>query len=186
MLIAGGGVIGLACAWRAARRGMEVRVIERSEAVAAEATGVAAGMLAPVGEASWGEEALLELGLASLRMWDGFASELESDSGIATGLSALRRAPRRARPRRGGGAAPAPRAPRAARARVGVALAERCRELEPALSPKVAGGLHAPDEAAADPRRSREALAAAVASWAARSSSGAEIVAPTSRTAARA
>ena len=65
-VIVGGGVIGLACAWRAAQRGLGVCVLERDRAGRA-ATGVAAGMLAPVGEATWGEESLLALGLASLR-----------------------------------------------------------------------------------------------------------------------
>src|SRR5215211_2391979 len=75
-IFVGGGVIGLACAWRAARRGARVCVLER-EHPAAGATGVAAGMLAPVGEASWGEEALVSLNLESLRRWPGFARELE-------------------------------------------------------------------------------------------------------------
>ena len=58
LLVVGGGVIGLACGWRAAQRGLRVCVLERGE-VAAGASGVAAGMLAPVGEAWWGEEELL-------------------------------------------------------------------------------------------------------------------------------
>src|SRR5438046_572446 len=79
-IFAGGGVIGLACAWRAARRGARVCVLEK-ENPAAGATGVAAGMLAPVGEASWGEERLLALNLESLRRWPGFADELEAEAG---------------------------------------------------------------------------------------------------------
>ena len=89
VLIAGGGVIGLACAWRAAQRGLSVRVLERSDALAAGATGVAAGMLAPVGEASWGEESLLELGLHSMRLWDGFAAELNDQSGEPAGYGRI-------------------------------------------------------------------------------------------------
>src|SRR5215204_5124059 len=79
VLIVGAGVIGLACAWRAARRGERICVLERDHP-AAGATGVAAGMLAPVGEASWGEETLLALNQESLRRWPGFAAELEADS----------------------------------------------------------------------------------------------------------
>src|SRR4051795_12468792 len=48
-VVVGGGVIGLACAWRLAQRGAAVAVLERGEP-GAGATGVAAGMLAPVGE----------------------------------------------------------------------------------------------------------------------------------------
>ncbi|HEX3262544.1 MAG TPA: FAD-dependent oxidoreductase, partial [Solirubrobacterales bacterium] len=83
-IIVGGGTIGLACAWRAARRGLRVRVLER-DAPGAGATGVAAGMLAPVGEAKWGEEALVRIALASARDWSGFAAELERDSGLESG-----------------------------------------------------------------------------------------------------
>ena len=71
-LIVGAGVIGLACAWRAAERGLDVVVLER-DAPGAGASNVAAGMLAPVGEATWGEERLLELALESHRLWPRFA-----------------------------------------------------------------------------------------------------------------
>jgi glycine/D-amino acid oxidase-like deaminating enzyme len=40
-IVVGGGVIGLSCAWRAARRGLSVAVLERDRP-AAGATGVAA------------------------------------------------------------------------------------------------------------------------------------------------
>ena len=84
-VIVGGGVIGLACAWRAAQRGAEVAVIERSERPHAGATGVAAGMLAPVGEASYGEDRLLELALESHRLWPEFADELAAATASETG-----------------------------------------------------------------------------------------------------
>ncbi|MCB0876103.1 MAG: FAD-dependent oxidoreductase, partial [Solirubrobacterales bacterium] len=61
LLVAGGGLIGLACALEAARSGFETVVVD---AEAGEcASEVAAGMIAPVGEASWGEDALLAAGL---------------------------------------------------------------------------------------------------------------------------
>ena len=75
VLVIGAGVIGLSCAWRLAQRGLRVRVLERDEP-GAGATGVAAGMLAPVGEASWGEEKLLEPALESHALWPEFAAEL--------------------------------------------------------------------------------------------------------------
>src|SRR4030095_7594176 len=78
-IFVGGGVIGLACAWRAAQRGADVCVLERDRP-AAGATGGAGGMLAPVGEASWGEEALLALNRESLRCWPAFAKELEAEA----------------------------------------------------------------------------------------------------------
>src|SRR5258708_5734808 len=85
-IFVGGGVIGLASAWRAARRGARVCVLERDRP-AAGATGVAAGMLAPAGEASWGEEAVVGFNLESLRRWPEFAEELEQGSEIDLGFS---------------------------------------------------------------------------------------------------
>lgn len=163
VLIAGGGVIGLACAWRAAQRGLSVRVLERSDALAAGATGVAAGMLAPVGEASWGEESLLELGLHSMRLWDDFAAELSDQSGEPAGYGRI------------GALHVALDRDEAADLRRRHDLHSRleldshwlrpseCRELEPGLATKVTAGLHAPHEGAADPVALASALAAAIA-----------------------
>src|SRR5438045_2103162 len=86
VIIAGGGVIGLAAAWRLSRDGASVCVLERDRP-AAGATGVAAGMLAPVGEASWGEEALLSFNQESLARWPAFARELEAESEMEIGFA---------------------------------------------------------------------------------------------------
>jgi glycine oxidase len=161
VVIAGGGVIGLACAWRAARGGRRVCVLERDQ-LAAGASGVAAGMLAPVGEATWGEEPLLKLGLASLEAWPGFAAELELDSGRPAGLErvgALHLA-------LDGDEAEELR--RRYRLHIDLELKSEwlkpsgCRELEPAIAPGVRGGLYAPDEASVDPVVLCDALAAAI------------------------
>jgi glycine oxidase len=160
-VIVGGGTIGLACAWRAARRGLRVRVLER-DAPGMGATGVAAGMLAPVGEANWGEEALVRIALASARDWSGFAAELERDSGLESGYEprgALHVAVDRDESeelRR--------RFELMASLDLGVEwLRPRgCRTLEPGLSPSVAAGVHLPGEAAVDPRLLVPALVAAV------------------------
>ena len=88
VVIVGAGVIGLACAWRAAQRGLDVVVIERDRP-GAGASNVAAGMLAPVGEATWGEDRLLELALASHRLWPRFAAELGDASGRDVGYLEL-------------------------------------------------------------------------------------------------
>src|SRR4051794_25644193 len=84
LVVVGAGVIGLAIAWRAAQRGMRPLVLEIDEP-ASGATGVAAGMLAPVTEADFGEEALLELNLAAARGYPQFVAEVEAASGRATG-----------------------------------------------------------------------------------------------------
>src|SRR3954464_13178559 len=87
VVVVGGGVIGLSCAWRAAQRGARVAVVERDEPGGGAtrggaggerdepgggATRVAAGMLAPVGELSFGERELLELTLAAARLYPEF------------------------------------------------------------------------------------------------------------------
>ena len=62
-MIVGAGVVGLAAAWRTQRAGLRTVVVERAHA-GAGASGVAAGMLAPVTEADFGEDAALALNLA--------------------------------------------------------------------------------------------------------------------------
>ncbi|HWW66948.1 MAG TPA: glycine oxidase ThiO [Solirubrobacterales bacterium] len=160
-IVVGAGVIGLSCAWRAARRGARVMVLDRAEPPAG-ATRVAAGMLAPVGELAFGEPELQEMTLAAAALYPGFIAELEGASGMATGYArqgALHIALDRdeaAELRRvhdlqrslGLGAEWLP--PR------------RCRALEPGLTPSFNGGVHAPGEAAVDPRALTEALLGAL------------------------
>ncbi len=87
LAIVGGGIIGLAVAWRARRKGLSVTVLERGE-IGMGTSHVAAGMLAPVAEAEFGEagRAMLELGLRSAEIWPEFAAELEQASGDQVGL----------------------------------------------------------------------------------------------------
>src|SRR5688572_20240778 len=73
--IVGAGVIGLSIAHRAARAGLDVVVLERDRP-GAGASGVAAGMLAPVTEAEFGNPELLEQGMAAAERWPAFAAEL--------------------------------------------------------------------------------------------------------------
>ena len=53
VLVVGGGVIGLAAAWRLAQHGLRVTLLERRE-LGGGASRVAAGMLAPAAEAEFG------------------------------------------------------------------------------------------------------------------------------------
>jgi glycine oxidase len=82
--IAGGGLVGLGTAWRCAQRGLSVAVVD--DAPGTGASYAAAGMLAPVAEAGYGEEQLLELCRASLACFPAFVAELERESGIDVGL----------------------------------------------------------------------------------------------------
>ena len=84
VIIAGGGVIGTAIAWRAALAGLAVTLVdpERGDA----ASQVAAGMLAPVSEALFGEGALLRVNLLAVARFGSFAAELEEATGRQVGL----------------------------------------------------------------------------------------------------
>ena len=160
--VIGGGVIGLAVAWRAAGQGHRVCVLERGE-LGAGASHVAAGMLAPVTEATFGEERLTELGLASAARWPRFAREL----GAASGLDPSLRACGTLVVARDRDEAEALDREIVFRRSLGLAadrlLGSEARRLEPALAPTIRLALHAPDDHAVDPRRLTAALAAACA-----------------------
>jgi glycine oxidase len=161
-VVIGAGMIGLACAWRARRRGLSVLVVDRAAELGAGASGVAAGMLAPVTEADFGEEGPLRVNLAGRERWAAFAAELEEQSGLPTGY-------------RDSGAlvVAADRDDAEALRRLhdfqrGLGLEaewlppSRCRRLEPGLSPGIAGGILAPQDGSADPRATVAALAEVV------------------------
>ena len=162
MVVVGGGIIGMAIAWRARRRGMTVTLLERDGA--GEATShVAAGMLAPVVEVEFGEAGrrLLELGLRSLGLWPAFATDLESSTGTSVGLlrtgtlliardeDEARELERQLAFRRSLGL-------EVARLR-----ASEAREREPALAPTLRLALEAPDDHSVDPRLVLAALRSA-------------------------
>jgi glycine oxidase len=175
LVVVGGGAIGLASAWRAAQEGLRVRVLER-DGPGSGASGVAAGMLAPVGEATWGEEALLDAALASHALWPGFASELADAGGPSSSLV------------RSGALHVALDADEAAELRRRFELmralgldaewltGRACRELEPGLGPSVYAGVHAPHEYGVDPAAVVEALHAACVKEGVELLNGAEVV----------
>ena len=161
-VVIGAGLIGLSCAWRARRRGLSVLVIDRAGEPGAGASGVAAGMLAPVTEADFGEEGPLRVNLAGRERWPAFAAELEEVSGLPTGYRET-----------GALVVAADRDDAEALHRLhdfqrslGLAAEwlppSRCRALEPGLSPHVAGGILAPQDASADPRATVRALSTVV------------------------
>src|SRR3954452_24829636 len=83
VVVVGAGVIGQAIGWRCAQRGAAVTLLDPAPGTGA--SWVAAGMLAPVGEASFGEAALTELQVRSSRLWPGFAQELSAVTGLDLG-----------------------------------------------------------------------------------------------------
>ncbi|GAB3130069.1 glycine oxidase ThiO [Tsukamurella serpentis] len=74
--VVGGGTVGLSVAWSLARRGAAVTVFDPEPGCGA--SWVAGGMIAPYSEAWPGEQELSELGARSLRLWEGFARDLQS------------------------------------------------------------------------------------------------------------
>ncbi|SJZ65793.1 glycine oxidase [Marinactinospora thermotolerans DSM 45154] len=159
VIVAGGGLIGLVTAWRAARLGLRVAVA--APHTPGEASGVAAGMLTPATEATFGEEALMRFGLLSRDRYPEFVAELRADSGHDVGY------------RTEGTLQVAFDTDDLARltelmelqARLGIQTrrltGRECRRLEPMLAPSVRGGLLAPDDHSVDPRRLTAALRAA-------------------------
>jgi glycine oxidase len=153
VIIVGAGIIGLSVAWQACRRGLAVTVLEREEA-GRGTSHVAAGMLAPVAEAEFGDAGrrLLELGLRSADMWPAFAAELQAAAGMEVGLmrtgallvardeDEARELDRQA----------------AFRDSLGLATSRlrpsEAREREPALAPTVRLALEASDDHSVDPR----------------------------------
>jgi glycine oxidase len=146
VVVVGAGVIGLACAWRCAQHGLKTLVLEREREPGTGASGVAAGMLAPVTEAEFGEERLLELNLAGASLWPAFAAELgiEYNASGALAVAADR------------DDAEELRRLLSFQQSLGLdvrwATPRQCRRLEPRLSPRVRGGIVAPHEHQVEPR----------------------------------
>lgn len=160
-IIVGAGIIGLGIAWRASQLGMSVLVLDRADPPQG-ASWVAAGMLAPVTEAGFGEEPLLRLNLASARRWPGFLAELAASSGMplhTTGEGTLFVALDRDQ---------SEALRRLFEYQVESGLGSRwlsssdCRGLEPGLHPGTRSGILAGTDVAVDPRMVTRALRIAV------------------------
>ena len=159
--VIGGGVIGLSCAWRLAETARSVVLLASDQFP--PATSAAAGMLAPVAEAHFGEERLARLNsLAALR-WPAFAAEIEAASGRDVGylrsgslMVALDPSDRRQLD-----------VVHAFQRELGLESFElgpsACRAKEPLLTPGMNGGLDLPGDHQVDNRLLLEALWTAVA-----------------------
>lgn len=157
--VAGGGLIGLSVAWRAAQRGLSVTVIDPVPGTGASRA--AAGMLAPVTEAAYGEEPLLRLCLASLERYPAFLADIARDGGVQVPLRAagtllvgfddddMR----------------ALDVLRAFQSELGLDVerltGREARTREPALTPRVRGALHVAGDSSVEPRALHAGLLAA-------------------------
>lgn len=159
VIVVGAGIIGRSVAWRLAQRGAAVTVVDPDPS--RSAARVAAGMLAPVTEAHFGEDDLLQLNLESAGRWRRFAAELGCDAGddagyvesgtllVARDLDDRRELERLAAYLESRGRAVEPLDARSLRRR------------EPALGVSTRGGLWVAGDHQVNPRATLEALASA-------------------------
>ena len=166
VIVVGGGVIGTAIAWRAARAGLAVTLIDPGgddPAADDKASLVAAGMLGPVSESVFGEHDLLNLNLHAVGRFPAFNQELEEAAGTSTGL---RTEGTLAVAYDSGDLAALDRLTDF-RHSLGLKAerlsARECRRLEPFLAPSTRGGVLATGDLSVDNRRYLAALRAAAA-----------------------
>lgn len=149
--VVGGGVIGLTTAWELSRNGHEVTLVSPTPGRDG-ASWVAAGMLAPVTEAQFGESALTALLLEGAARWPAFADALETASGRSIGYDTV-----------GTLTVALDASDRASlddllayQLSLGLGAARRslseCRQLVPALSPSLRGGIEVPGDHQVDNR----------------------------------
>ena len=166
VIVVGGGVIGTAIAWRAARAGLAVTLIDPGgddPAIDDKASLVAAGMLGPVSEAVFGEQDLLNLNLHAVGRFPAFNQELEEAAGASTGL---RTEGTLAVAYDSGDLAALDRLTdfrRSLGLKAERLSARECRRLEPFLAPSTRGGVLATGDLSVDNRRYLAALRAAAA-----------------------
>ncbi len=82
LTVMGGGIMGLCCAWEAARRGLRVRLVERT-AIGAGASGGLVGALAPHAPEQW--TAAKAFQLQALLAAEGFWAEVQAAGGVSPG-----------------------------------------------------------------------------------------------------
>jgi glycine oxidase len=156
LVIIGAGIAGLAVAHSACRRDLRPLVLDRGRAGGAT-TGVAAGMLAPVSEAAFGERDLLALNLAAAARWPAWAEGLDGGGRLECGTLLV------ARDRDQAEALDRELAFRHdCGLRAERLLPTAARRLEPALAPTVRLALDVPDDHVADPAALVAALVTAI------------------------
>ena len=131
VVVVGGGIVGLACAWR---------------------------MLAPVTEAEFGEETLLRLNLEGAAAWPAFAAELSERTGIDLEYRQSGALVVAVDPDDVGELRRLNELQTALGLDAEWKSGRECRRLEPGLSPRIRGGTLAPADHHVDPRAVVSAL----------------------------
>ena len=148
VIVVGGGIIGLSAAWQLNQEGADVVVLDPAPGTGA--SHAAAGMLAPIHEAYWGESHILRLNMAASRAWPAFAESLGADAvdyrrnGM---LMAAYDADDKALLDNLGDLHEQEGLP------VERLRSRECRSREPLLAPGVRGGVYSPLDHQANPRR---------------------------------
>ena len=160
ILIAGGGVAGLAIGWRLAGAGGAVEIFERGLA-GRQGTWAAAGMLAAAAETGVADDAHARLARLGRAQWPDFARELEEASGCSISYRQTGSLLVALDANRAGALSAMARNIRDKGERAEFLSAAQARAREPALTADLAGALHAPDDAQVDNRALGGALATA-------------------------
>jgi glycine oxidase len=159
VIVVGGGVIGLAIAWRVAQAKLSVALVDDEPGQGASYA--AAGMLAPVTEAHYGEEPLLMLNLESARRYPSFVDELEAATGMTVGYRASGTLVVAADDDDTAAIGELFRFERELGLPVQRLRRRECRALEPLLAPRIRGGMVTEADHQVDSRRLVAALLAA-------------------------
>src|SRR5438067_5149349 len=155
VLVIGGGIAGLAIAWRLSRQASAVEIVERG-VCGRSASWAAAGMIAPGDELDADVNAVASFAREARYLWPSFAAELEQASGISifyTETDSLIVAETDS-----GAAQLRSRAAGAAQ----WLNSEQLLSREPLLSPKLKGALNIRSDAQVDNRALGDALVAAL------------------------
>lgn len=155
-IVVGGGVIGLAIAWRAAQAGLSIALVDDEPGQGASYA--AAGMLAPVTEAHYGEEPLLKLNLDSARRYPSFVEELEAATDMAVAYRASGTVVVAADDDDAAAVGELFRFQRELGLSVQRLRRRECRELEPLLAPRIRTGMLTEVDHQVDSRRLVAAL----------------------------
>ncbi|MDG0790418.1 glycine oxidase ThiO [Cohnella ginsengisoli] len=85
LLVLGGGIVGLSCAYEALKQGWRAIVVDRGE-IGGQASGAAAGMLAPFYENGDGPDAFFRLCMDSFARYPAWTAEIEDVAGARAGF----------------------------------------------------------------------------------------------------
>ncbi len=156
VIIVGGGVIGCAIAFELSRRKVPTLVLERDQ-VGYGASHASAGMVAPLSD-NLGEGPLIDLGIKSFRMYQGFLDEVQEAAGMSvecmhSGIIRTATDDHEVRELQ-----PALGIAKCLGLELELLDGDAARELEPLVGPKVIGATYSPTEPHVNPSRLVEAL----------------------------